>query len=268
MPLGATRLTRSPSHGAVENRPAGMDIYITSEGGSARRLAATNAHERCPAFSPDGQRLAYLELPMSGASLAPSLVVVRVNAADDSSSPELRVPVPASEVYGLRSFAVPCPQWSPDGSRLAYLAYPTGPQPGTGGVLELLAELRVVTLDGDERVVDSGRPAHPGPFAWSPDGDAIAYAAADGVWAAPLDGSAPSLVWRTEGTPTAVSWSSRGELAVTVLTMVAVEGGSQDVFSVHIVDVDGGRRAAARREPPVRIRACVVARWIAARVSG
>jgi Tol biopolymer transport system component len=76
---------------------------------------------------------------------------------------------------------------------------------------------------------------------WSPDGDAIAFAAADGVWTAPLDGSAPSLVWRTDGTPTAVSWSSRGELAVTVLAEVVDEGGLRHVLSVHVVDVDTGR---------------------------
>ena len=105
-------------------------------------------------------------------------------------------------------------------------------------------ELRVATLDGQERVVNSGGPAYPGgAFAWSPDGDEIAYAAADGVWVAPLDGGAPSLVWRTDGKPTAVSWSSQGELAVTVQTTAPVEGGLRDNLSVHVVDVaTGGQR--------------------------
>ena len=104
-----------------------------------------------------------------------------------------------------------------------------------------VAELRELTLDGQERVVNSGRPAYAGgAFAWSPDGDEIAYAGAEGVWRAELDGGTPSLVWRTDGKPTSVSWSSRGELAVTVQTAVPVEGGLHEVLSVHVVDVDTG----------------------------
>ena len=236
-------LTDPVGSSGVETDPQPMDIYVTREGEPTRRLTSSSAHERCPAFSPDGQRLAYLEVPASGGSLAPSIVVRRLNAARGWGVTEMRVLLPASEAYGVKlNIGVPAP-WSPDGSRLAYLAYPqSSPMPE-----DAAEELRVSTLDGEERVVNAGRPAYAeGPFAWSPDGDAIAYAGADGVWRAPLDGGAPSLVWRTDGKPTAVSWSSRGELAVTVQTTVPVEGGSRDVLSVHVVDVDTRQSADAR----------------------
>jgi Tol biopolymer transport system component len=221
-------LTNPVDHETVETRPQPMDIYVTGGDGPTRRLIATDAHERCPVFSPDGQRLAYLEGPASDGSLAPSIVVVQLNAAGVPSAPELRVLLPAAAAYRVKlNYGVPCPQWSPDGSQIAYWAYPTDRL----GV----AELRVSTLDGQETVLDSETDRGiDGRFAWSPNGDAIAYASGDGVWSAPLDGSAPSLVWRPRLQPMSVSWSARGELAVTVGTVPKIGG------SVHVVDVDTG----------------------------
>lgn len=68
--------------------------------------AATNV---CPAFSPDGSMLAYGEL----ADSIRTLVVLAV-AADGSVTEVTRIEVP-----GLG--AAPCPSWSSDGTRLAYL---------------------------------------------------------------------------------------------------------------------------------------------------
>jgi Tol biopolymer transport system component len=226
---GGDALTDPVEFGMVEIHPERMDIYVTQQGEPTRWLIATDAHERCPAFSPDGRYLAYVELGQRVRSVAPSIVVVRVNVSGVLSAPELRVSLPADAVYERKlSIGPPCPQWSPDGSQIAYLALPQ-------------RELRVSTLDGQERVLDSITPSFvDGPFAWSPDGDAIAYTTTDGVWVGSLDGSAPTLVWRTDGRPVSVSWSPRGELAVTVLTEVAESGGTRDVRTVHVVDVDTG----------------------------
>ena len=150
-------LTDEIGYGRVETDPQPMDIYVTREGEPTRRLTSSDAHERCPAFSPDGQRLAYLEVPDSRGSLAPSIVVRRLHVARGWGVTEMRVLLPASEAYGVKlNIGVPCPKWSPDGSRLAYRAYPQSPYPGGAG------ELRVSTLDGQERVVSSGGPAYPG----------------------------------------------------------------------------------------------------------
>ena len=250
----------------VETRPQPMDIYLTGAGGPTRRLIATDAHERCPVFSPDGQRLAYLEVPPNAASdgpfeaptvdgsVAPSIVVVRLNAAGVPSAPEMRVLLPASAGYRVKlDIGVPCPQWSPDGGHIAYLAYRAD-----------AAELRVSSLGGRESVLTSnvGGDVHRAPFAWAPDRDAIAYVherlvrdgraiplTADGVSIAALGGRAPIFIWRPDnvgtfaepdGRPTSVSWSSRGELAVTVVTDVAGDGGRREVSTLHVVDVDTG----------------------------
>ena len=225
-------LTSPVEYGDVETTPERMDIYVTRPGEPTRVLIATDAHERCPAFSPDGRYLAYVELGQRVRSVAPSIVIVRVDASGVLSAPELRVSLPPDAAYERKlSIGPPCPQWSPDGSQIAYMAIPHH-------------ELRVSTLDGQERVIASITPSRNGadmPFAWKPEGDAIAYTTTDGVWSGPLDGSAPSLVWRTDGRPISVSWSPRGELAITVSNEQAVEGGgSRDVRSVHVVDVDTG----------------------------
>ena len=241
-------LTDPIAYQRVETAPEPMDIYLTRPGEPARRLLSSGAHERCPAFSPDGKRLAYLSVasdtpgtgyPTTGPPLDATLVVLRLGGELDPSDPELRVPFPATPGYGVRrQIGYQCPQWSPDGSRLAYLAHletPGDTQPDS-------AELRVVALDGRERVVGAVVVGdNRSPFAWSPSGAEIALLRDDGgVWKATLDGRAPTLLWQPDQFPVAVSWSSRGELAVTVITSTAVRGGSREEHVVHIVHADGG----------------------------
>ena len=234
----------------IETVPEPMDIYITRHGEPSRRLVSTGAHERCPAFSPDGERLAYLAVPgtppggswpTTGPPLDATIVVLRFDGAVGTGDPELEVHLPVAWGYSVRrDVGYACPRWSPDGRRLAYLAQSVEAVPPTADV----AELRVLTLDGQERTVNSEMTADEGSsFAWSPAGDAIAYIRDDGVWAATLDGRAPSLVWRPDGSPRGVSWSTRGELAVTV-----EPPGSHEGFEVHIVDVDAGTATLVDRQ--------------------
>lgn len=232
-------LTDALDHGTAEVRPNPMDIYVVREGQPTRRIIATDAHERCPSFSPDGTLLAYLEIPV-GERPAPSLIVVRVDATGQLIGDVMRLLLPADEMYGAGlprrlSDGSPCPKWSPDGTRLAYLAYPLSQ--GNGSSLDR-ADVRVATLDGQETILNPGRLANVGAtFGWSANSDAIAFASENAIFRAPLDGSASTLMWRSDGTPTAVAWSAHGELAITVLTSIPTDGGgSQDVLSIHLVD--------------------------------
>ena len=226
-------LTDSVALGTIKGRPGRMDIYVTQPGEPTRRLIATDAHERCPAFSPNGQHLAYVELAQRVASVAPSIVVVPVNESGAIGAPELRISLPAAAAYADKfEIGPPCPQWSPDGSQTAYLAIRHGGS---------RRELRVSTLDGQERVLNSPPSEVGRSFTWSPNSDAVTFTTSDGVWSGPLDGSPPSLVWRTDGVPVSVSWSPRGELAVGVVAEVSNGyGGFRDIDSVHIVDVATG----------------------------
>src|SRR5262245_56034525 len=139
-------LPQAPDFYTLETEPQPMDIYVTDDG-EIGRLIATDAHERCPRFSPDGERLAYLTTSPTGHD--PTIVVIRLDAPDD---PELRIPLRAAVDYGVRLNEGPrCPAWSPDGTRLAYLAY----QRNQTGQAIGIAEIRVVTLDGEERVVNA-----------------------------------------------------------------------------------------------------------------
>ena len=234
-------LTDPIEYRRVELMPEPMDIYLARAGEPTRRLVSSGDHERCPAFSPDGKRLAYLSVPPRLRSSSPdadppldaTLVILRLDGTIDPSNPEHRVSFTVPGGYGVRNrIGNPCPQWSPDGSRLAYLAQPAVPS----NVFPDVFELRVVTLDGQEETVTQYMAA----FAWSPSGEAIAFLKDGGVWLATLDGRAPSLHWQPDGSPAAVSWSARGELAVTLRTEIPVAGGSRDEYVVHVVDTDGG----------------------------
>lgn len=258
-PGGGEALTDPLDHQTAETQPEPMDLYLTGEGESTRRILASGTVERCPTFSPDGEQLAYIEAPATDGQVSPSIVVVSLDETGAPGPAELRVPLPDVESnHLLRSLGrVPCPEWAPDGSRIAYLLPPTDEtltshlQPGIN--TNHLAELHVVTLDGEDHVINASKPAYQdGRFAWSPESDAIAYPAADGAWVAPLDGGAPSLALRTDDTPvwdtgesygmplrtmaTAVTWPSRGALAVTVLgtSLESIE------YSLHLVDLATG----------------------------
>ncbi len=90
-----------------------QDIWFVSLDGEPRRAVGTESDrvdQLCPAFSPDGRRLAYGQVDRSGATPSMAVVVADVSAEGDVSE-AFRV-----EVVG----APPCPIWSPTGDRIAF----------------------------------------------------------------------------------------------------------------------------------------------------
>jgi len=222
------------------------DIYLRRGLEPKRRIISTDADERCPAVSPDGTRLAYLTGPYDvGGVLPAKVVVVPLDSAGDPELGSRRV-VLRNALGESPGTASACPEWSPDGRRLAV---------ATEGEDWTASELHVVTPGGKDRILALGSEYLR--FAWSPDGDAVAYLTEDAVWIAPLDGGEPELFWRSTptpdpdpngiplpGSPTSVQWLSTGELAVVVRSDHVSDGWPyvpEGPNVLHIVDVQSGR---------------------------
>lgn len=243
-------LTDPVNYGRVETAPKPMDIYLRRPGQPAQRVISTDAHERCPAVSPDGRRLLYLE----GATV----VVVPLDGEGIAGKPELEVKLPRAQEYAPRlHFGPTCPQWSPDGSGIAYVKQ-SGGQTGELYVSDLKGEERLLSSEGSGSCTPfpCGALVQPYGFAWSPDGDTVAYTSYEGVWRAAVDGSGADLVWQVPETdppsgvggfdndrPIALSWSVRDELAVTIRSFTALdESSTREDHTLYVLNVDSGRR--------------------------
>ena len=161
--------TGVPSNGWIaltvgqDETEADLDIWLVALDQEPRRVIGTDTDtvdELCPAFSPDGRRLAYGRLEDRRAALAVADVAVDGRVAD---------PVTFEVGDGLPP---PCPVWSPDGSQVAFgvaRTSPVNPTTSAGG-----SEVWIVTLS------DSGVTVLPDLLAtdleWSPDGSLLAIA--------------------------------------------------------------------------------------------
>ena len=128
------------------------NIYITRPDGSETRALSSDAGPshlyRQPTWSPLGDRVAWVEALSAGNEVTSSLHISR---PDGSGAAQVATTAPAFYLF-----------WSPDGSRLAYLA--NGSQgldlalfdPGNGG--------------NPIQVLDQGSPLY---FSWAPDGQRL-----------------------------------------------------------------------------------------------
>lgn len=98
------------------NSLTGSDVFLVREGGRPILVAgraAGRTWNACPAFSPDGTKLAFGTKSPGRKSIG----VARVTRTGVRAAPRLRMTV-ARGGDGL----APCPLWSSDGTRLAYLS--------------------------------------------------------------------------------------------------------------------------------------------------
>ncbi|HTJ28772.1 MAG TPA: S9 family peptidase [Candidatus Limnocylindria bacterium] len=114
-----------------------------------------------PAISPDGTRAVVL--------------VSRINWNDDRYDPELdlidlRTHARRALTYDRKGLSEP--RWSPDGTKLSFLA-----ENGSGS--DAHAQVFVMPMDGGDARPVTNAPAGVAQYAWRPDGGAIAYAATD-----------------------------------------------------------------------------------------
>lgn len=174
---------------ADENSPAAAlgdhDIYLVGENRSARRIVGTdsdNLDQVCPAFSSDATRLAFGQGHRTSETgyLDAALVIADIDASGIVSDART-IPVGGT-------FPPPCPVWSPDGQRIAFIVPDTGEQPiGAGAVW-------VVTLDsGQVKVLPD---VWASDLDWAPDGFRLAIASSDHPATLPGAGG-PLLLYST-----------------------------------------------------------------------
>jgi Tol biopolymer transport system component len=133
---------------------SGGEIYVARPDGSAAQLLVTKPGRHFgPAFSPTGDRIAYLSEPAEGAL---SLIVAR---SDGSGARDVIAGFEIPAPYGQGAFS-----WSPDGAALAFITTHRDTD-----------ELVIARVDRpDVRTIALG----PGAFdqaTWSPDGTLIAF---------------------------------------------------------------------------------------------
>lgn len=189
----------------------GSDVYLARAGSEPRLVAGRGdgtTWNVCPAFSPDGTMLAFgTRSPKRRA-----VRVVGVTQAGAIVAPSIRL---ALEGRG----GAPCPRWSADGSRLAYLE---GRRVVVRGLDGSLPRRRA----GDPSVGDFGRSDS---MLVSPIGDRVARLACDhfdptvgGVVVTRIDGSEPrDLGVECFGTYALAAWSPDGQK---ILVMKDVSG--------------------------------------------
>jgi hypothetical protein len=235
----------------------GGDIYLVREGIEPRLIVSRgseNTSNVCPAFSPDGLTLVYGH--RDGASRALILLAVH---ADGSVSETARVDVPGGST-------VPCPHWSADGNRLAYLdglssdAVPLG-QPA-GVVVRGLdgstlapgpTDPNLDDLIRTTSILDSDTPFQ------SPSGDRAVLADSRGVIIERPDGSDARVLLTPEGFGALVgypdglmpysfpAWSPDGRFVLAMgdvggpgfsLAAISVDSPAQSIVLAHFVAVN------------------------------
>ena len=198
-----------------------------------QRLTNYIGFDNYPAWSPDGERIAYLSGgdPIYGQNSAWLMTM----AADGSD--------PGGIVNGFESLALRPPRWSPGGTHLAFAG-----DDGESGL-----SIYTVRADGTDLRRLAATLSVP---EWSPDGERIAFAKADGpkvaIYTIAADGTderrvttVPEVGWGSRRRPMVyirtIEWSPDGSKILFVENRKLVGGycGSPTTYGIYVVGADG-----------------------------
>jgi TolB protein len=212
------------------------DIFVTDDQGQSQ-VRLTNSQSTIldnndwnlrPAFSPDGQYIAFVS---DHSSTLPTLQLM--NATDGSGRHTVATP-------GLQEEDVDTLSWSPDGSQLAMTVF-NEPGPTQIALLPLGATGR---QPGHMLTNMPGGALDP---TWSPDGTLLAFAGHDGpaieIYAVQPDGSSMTRLTSDGLLARAPVWSPDGQ-------HIAYVSNKSGYFEVFVIDITADASGALSASPP------------------
>lgn len=201
----ATKLPQASTQRAiafVSRRDGAAEIYrMKADGSEQTRLTQNGRENLSPAWSPDGQQIAFISREITAATVPPTAHLVVMNW--DGTQPADLTP---SLELSISSIA-----WSPDGRRVAFVAAPPNAEEAFPG-----SDIFVIDADGSHLTqVTHTEPGNIGCWspAWSPDSSQIVFvcrglmqveariAKADGSdpWGMDSLGQATGVIWLPSG---------------------------------------------------------------------
>ena len=197
--VGSQRQVSPPFRNGAVVYAADGDLFIADQlGGTPRLVASVPGEARVPAFSPNGDRVAFTG---SGDS-ATTVFTVRPDGSD------------LTELAGWNGWHGSHLRWSPDGTALAATTDGIW-EGGAGGTGPRTTQLAVVAADGSGlRMVDAGPNTHAGSAEWRPDGRLIAfvgYTRTRDVFLAARDGTNVRKIPGAANIASGVAWSPDGK---------------------------------------------------------
>lgn len=166
-------------------------IVTMNADGTCRTLVTDGGRlvDGVPAWSPDGQSIAFARSPVMTGGRAASIFVMGADGAD-------QIDLAAGRLYG--------PRWSPDGGQIAFTSY------GASGHIPYESDIHVMNADGSGKALI--KPGGGGPV-WSPDGRRIAFTGGrDGdseVFVMNADGSGEARITHNAVREYVTSWQPR-----------------------------------------------------------
>ncbi len=233
-------VTTGSSNGLIVYQHASGDLWtVEPDGSDPRPLVESDATLSAPAWSPDGRSVACW--PTATGRRGSDLIVSDADGSDANGSDPIVV---ASDVGEITGWGLP--DWSPDGTRLAFTAATSVTTEGDCSLKGSFCGSRVFVAasDGQTDAVQTGDPdLDARTAAWSPDGSTIAFGAGDAagyirLYAMDADGSNVRQVSDLQGVQWAllrIDWSPDGT------SIVGTSGHPE--WDIWIFPTDGGRES-------------------------
>jgi Tol biopolymer transport system component len=208
------------------------EIYIMNVDGSGQTRLTNNAvSDYQPAWSPDGTRIAFASLrdnppPENGLCMLFCVYQIYIMDADGANQTRL------TDLPGQR------PAWSPDGTRIAFMA-PAGGDEGNW-------DIYIVDTDGANQIQLTDSPAYDGEPAWSPDGTQIAFVSErDGsrdIYVMDADGANQTRLTSHPKYDGAPAWSPDG-------AWIAFQSYRDGNPEIYVMNADGTEQTNLTEDP-------------------